>query len=98
MSAPGKTSLEVALIKTIQEAYFEGIKEGVLLAYNQDREEGVPMEKVGVSQEELVRELKEEYGQIKAKLNNQDSLTKEASAELQQRLSAVKEKLDSLQG
>ena len=89
-----KTALEIALIQSLHEAYLSGIKDGVLLAYSQDYEEGEPMEKLGVSNEELIRELQDKYNQLKERQNN--TLTKEASAQIQSEIDAVKSKLDEL--
>jgi len=41
-SPVAKTALEVALIASLQEAYLQGLKDGVLLAYSQDYMEGGP--------------------------------------------------------
>ena len=38
-----RTALEVSLLQSLQEAYFAGIKDGVLLAYSQDYEKGDPL-------------------------------------------------------
>jgi hypothetical protein len=90
-----KTALEVALLQSIQEAYFSGLKDGVLLAYSQDYQEGDPMmEKLGVSNEELATELRNKYTQLKER--QEASLTKEASAQVQQEIDAIKAKLDEL--
>lgn len=91
-----KTALEVALAHSLQEAYMAGIKEGVLLAYSQDVNEGEPMtmEKLGVSNEELITELQAKYNSLKEK--QQNCLTKEASAQVSDEMSAVKAKLDEL--
>jgi hypothetical protein len=88
-----KTALEVALLQAVQEAYFAGIKDGVLLAYSQDNQQGVPMEKLGVSNEELKAELRQKYNDLKERQENSGSLSKEASAEM----AAIKEKLDELE-
>lgn len=42
MAAVGKTALEAALIQVLQESYLDGLKDGILLAYSQDYEEGQP--------------------------------------------------------
>jgi hypothetical protein len=86
-----KTALEVALLASVQEAYLAGIKDGVLLSYSQDKSEGVPMEKLGVSNEELKAELRQKYNELKER--EQNGLSKEASAEM----SAIKAKLDELE-
>ena len=92
-----KTALEVALAQALHEAYMAGIKEGVLLAYSQDVNEGEPMtmEKLGVSNEELIAELQSKYNNLKER--QQNSLTKEASAQIEGEMKAVKAKLDDLQ-
>jgi hypothetical protein len=90
-----RTSLEVALLQTVQDAYFSGLKDGVLLAYSQDFEEGEPMEKLGVSNEELKTELRTKYNDLKEKTLG--TLTKEASAQTQKEIDAVKAKLDELE-
>ena len=89
-----KTALEVALVQALQEAYFSGIKDGVLLAYSQDFEEGEPMEKLGVSNEDLKSELTRKYTALKEK--QQSTLTKESSAQVESEMEAVKAKLDEL--
>lgn len=96
-----RTALEVALLQSVQEAYFAGIKDGVLLAYSQDFEEGEPMmEKVGVSNEDLKRELQTQYNELKERKIRQeaDPLTKEASVQTHYEMEAVKAKLDELEG
>lgn len=52
------------------------------------------MEKLGVSNEELIKELQEKYNQLKER--KQNTLTKEASVNIVAELSAVKAKLDEL--
>jgi hypothetical protein len=88
-----KTALEVSLLQSIQEAYFAGIKDGVLLAYSQDKTQGEPMEKLGVSNEELKAELRQKYNDLKERQQSSGGLSKEASAEMD----AIKAKLDELE-
>lgn len=45
-SSVAKTAMEVAFIQGLQEAYFAGLKDGVLLSYSQDVAEGAPYESV----------------------------------------------------
>lgn len=40
MGSVGRTALEVALVQAFNECYFNGLRDGVLLAYSQDYEEG----------------------------------------------------------
>lgn len=95
MSPVGKVSVTMSLIQPLQEAYFAGMKDGVLLAYSQDIKEGEPMmEKVGVSKEELKKELTDKYNSLKEKQLN--DMSKEAAASVQSELTAVKQKIDEL--
>ena len=90
-----RTALEVALLQSVQEAYFAGIKDGVLLAYSQDKEKGEPMEKLGVSNDALIKELQQKYNDLQEAKNN--TLDKTASAQIDVEIDAVKAKLDELQ-
>lgn len=99
MKPVSRTALEVALLQTVQEAYFAGIKDGVLLAYSQDCNKGEPMmEKVGVSKEELRAELQQKYNELKERKirQEQDPLTKEASHATHYEMEAIKSKLDEI--
>lgn len=89
-----RVAMETALMQGILDAYFAGVKDGVLLAYSQDHEEGDPMEKLGVSNEELKKELTDKYNELLQK--KMSSLTKEASDAADSEISAVKSKLDEL--
>lgn len=40
----GKTALEIALVQALQETYFNGLRDGALLAYSQDYQESAPYE------------------------------------------------------
>jgi hypothetical protein len=40
----GRTALEVALVQALQESYFNGLRDGVLLAYSQDYEKSQPVD------------------------------------------------------
>jgi hypothetical protein len=42
MAPVGRTALEVAFITALQECYFNGLRDGVLLAYSQDHEASSP--------------------------------------------------------
>ena len=44
-----RTALEVFLMNGLWESYFQGLKDGVLLAYSQDVEEGEPLTTEGES-------------------------------------------------
>lgn len=44
MSSAGKTALEVALVQQLQESYFAGLRDGVILAYSQDYKDGEPLQ------------------------------------------------------
>lgn len=87
-----RTALEAALMQGMLEIYHAGLKDGILLAYSQDHNEGEPMEKLGVSNEELVKELREKYNELVTKQNS--SLDKEASAQVSGEIAAVKARLD----
>lgn len=89
-----RTALEVALMQQLFDAYMTGLKEGVLLAYSQDVTEGEPMEKLGVSTEELLKELRDQYNHLKE--NQKNALEKEASARIQVELDSIKEKIDQI--
>ena len=54
------------------------------------------MEKLGVSNEELIAELQAKYNSLKEKTRSE--LTKEASAKTEAELQAIKAKLDELLG
>ena len=100
-TAVARTALEVALAQALHEAYMEGIKEGVLLAYSQDVTEGEPMEdmvKLGVSQQELKQELMDRYNKIQERLNAGLDKTAAAAeiASLNKELEAVKVALDNI--
>lgn len=44
MAPVGRTALEVGLIQGFQESYFNGLRDGVLLAYSQDYEKSEPVD------------------------------------------------------
>lgn len=95
-----RTALEIALLQTTQEAYFAGIKDGVLLAYSQDFEKGEPMmEKVGVSNEDLKNELQNRFNELKERKirQDQDPLLKQASLETHNEMENIRAKLDEIQ-
>lgn len=94
MASVGKTALEAALIQNLHEAYMAGLKDGILLAYSQDYQEGEPMEKLGVSNEDLKTELRKKYNDLVEKKNS--GLSKEASVQVDQELDAIKSKIDEL--
>lgn len=54
------------------------------------------MEKLGVSNEELIAELRKRYTELKER--SQSTLTKEASFQVQTEIEIIKAKLDELQG
>ena len=54
------------------------------------------MEKLGVSNEELIAELRKRYTELKER--SQGTLTKEASFQVQTEIEIIKAKLDELQG
>lgn len=96
-SPVARTALEMSLIQSMQEAYFAGMKDGVLLAYSQDFQKGEPMEKFGVQNEELKAELYSRYNDLMSKKVAMDSgaLTKEAAA-INAEIEAVKAKINEL--
>lgn len=89
-----RVAMETALMQGMLDAYFAGVKDGVLLAYSQEHEEGEPMEKLGVSNEELKKELTDKYNELLQK--SSAILTKEAAAANYSEIEAVKAKLDEL--
>lgn len=90
-----KTALEMALIQNMHDAYLAGLKDGILLAYSQDYTEGAPMEKLGVSNENLKAELQERYNELKTQKAG-STLTKEASAQVDTEMQATKDKINEL--
>lgn len=46
MAPVGRSALEVALVQALQESYFNGLRDGVLLAYSQEYKSGEPHEPV----------------------------------------------------
>jgi hypothetical protein len=95
-AAVSRTALEVALIASLQEAYFAGIKEGVLLAYSQDYKEGEPMDKLGIHPDELELELRSKYNDLLEKKKSRGDMEKQASEDLDLELEAVRAKLQEL--
>jgi len=95
-----RTALEMSLIQATQEAYFAGMKDGVLLAYSQEFQPGEPMEKLGVEKEELLHELQAKYNTLKERKMNigSDPLLKEASASIEAEMNCVAAKIDELKG
>lgn len=98
LKGPAKTALEAATIQRDLDIYFAGMKDGILLAYSQDFQEGEPMEKLGVERSELLSELRVKYNELKEKWASLDRgpLNKEACTSIDHELSVVQSKIDEL--